>query len=138
MLHKTIARLRRSRGLSQEQLAEALGVSRQAVSKWETGQATPELDKLRAMSAFFGVTLDQLTGDAPPEAPPPGGGRPKLGAALCILGAVCLLLYGALLLLRPEAAARLDGSVTLRGTGLLVAGCFALLGAGLALLCRRK
>ncbi|MCI8525880.1 MAG: helix-turn-helix transcriptional regulator [Oscillospiraceae bacterium] len=142
MLHETIAALRRGRGLSQEQLAEALGVSRQSVSKWETGQATPELDRLRAMCAFFGVTLDQLTGEAPlktpPAADPPGRAGVKLGAALCLLGTLCLLLYGILLLASPEAAAQLDGSVTLRGTGLLIAGCFALLGAGAALLRRKK
>ena len=41
--------LRRSRGLSQEQLAAELDVSRQAISKWECGDSTPDLDKLRAI-----------------------------------------------------------------------------------------
>ena len=50
MLSEKIYSLRRKNGLSQEQLAEKIGVSRQAVSKWEGGLSTPELDKLRALS----------------------------------------------------------------------------------------
>ena len=49
MLSENIHALRRKSGLSQERLAEKIGVSRQAISKWETGAATPELDKLRAL-----------------------------------------------------------------------------------------
>ena len=52
--------LRRSRGLSQEQLAAELDVSRQAISKWECGDSTPDLDKLRAICTYFGVTTDYL------------------------------------------------------------------------------
>lgn len=54
--------LRKQAGLSQEQLGEAVGVSRQAVSKWESGSTTPELEKLLALSNFFEITLDQLVG----------------------------------------------------------------------------
>ena len=50
MLSEKIYSLRRKNGLSQEQLAEKIGVSRQAVSKWEGGLSTPELDKLSALS----------------------------------------------------------------------------------------
>ena len=52
--------LRKSRGLSQEQLAAELDVSRQAISKWECGDSTPDLDKLRAICTYFGVTTDHL------------------------------------------------------------------------------
>ncbi len=52
--------LRRSRGWSQEQLGERLGVTRQTVSKWELGETTPEMEKLSAMSDIFGITLDEL------------------------------------------------------------------------------
>ena len=52
--------LRRSRGLSQEQLAAELDVSRQAISKWECGDSTPDLDKLRTICTYFGVTTDYL------------------------------------------------------------------------------
>ncbi len=52
--------LRKANNLTQEQLAEKLDVSRQSVSKWESGQATPELDKIVALSAIFDVTTDYL------------------------------------------------------------------------------
>lgn len=59
-----ITELRKSKGLSQEELAEKLGVSRQSVSKWETGTSTPDTDKAIAMSRIFGVTADfLLTGE---------------------------------------------------------------------------
>ena len=59
-LGENIARLRAERGLSQGELAEALDVSRQSVSKWETGTSVPELDKLLRLSEVFGVSLDRL------------------------------------------------------------------------------
>ena len=52
--------LRKSRDLTQEQLAERLDVSRQSISKWESGQAMPELDKIIALSDIFEVTTDYL------------------------------------------------------------------------------
>ncbi len=59
-LGEKLQMLRRSRGLSQEQLAAELDVSRQAISKWECGDSTPDLDKLRAICTYFGVTTDYL------------------------------------------------------------------------------
>ncbi len=52
--------LRKSRGWSQEELGERLGVTRQTVSKWELGLTTPEMEKLAAMSELFGITTDEL------------------------------------------------------------------------------
>ncbi len=52
--------LRKANNLTQEQLAERLDVSRQSISKWESGQATPELEKIVALSAIFDVTTDYL------------------------------------------------------------------------------
>ena len=52
--------LRKANNLTQEQLAEKLDVSRQSISKWESGQATPELEKIVVMSAIFDVTTDYL------------------------------------------------------------------------------
>jgi transcriptional regulator with XRE-family HTH domain len=71
--HDKLQKLRKEKGLSQESLADMLGVSRQAVSKWESGQAYPETDKLIVLSEFFGVTLDSLLKD--------GGGEPPLTMA---------------------------------------------------------
>ena len=55
-----IQSLRKSKGMTQEELADAVGVSRQAVSKWESEQATPDLDKVVIMSDIFEVTTDYL------------------------------------------------------------------------------
>lgn len=52
--------LRKSNNLTQEQLAGKLDVSRQSISKWESGQAVPELEKIVAISAIFDVTTDYL------------------------------------------------------------------------------
>ena len=64
--------LRRSRGLSQEQLAAELDVSRQAISKWECGDSTPDLDKLRAICTYFGVTTDYLIWENEEDVPTGG------------------------------------------------------------------
>lgn len=59
-LSEKLTDLRRREGLSQEQLADRLGVTRQSVSKWESGTAVPELGKLVALSELFGVSVDYL------------------------------------------------------------------------------
>lgn len=70
--------LRKSRGWSQEQLGEQLGVTRQTVSKWELGETTPEMEKLAAMSEIFGVTTDELIkGEKPPAASLPEEKTPR-------------------------------------------------------------
>ena len=66
-LHEKIFRCRRQLGLSQEELAARIGVTRQAVSKWEQGISTPELESLVALARVLGVTTDYLLSeeDAP-------------------------------------------------------------------------
>ena len=112
----TIYRLRTERNLSQGDLAEALGVSRQSVSKWETGGSVPDLDKLVKLSQLFGVSLDELVLDrkppceeappqeAPQEAPPPvtvvvqrerTPGRKVAGVVLLCMAFLVLLLLTA-------------------------------------------
>ena len=59
-LSDRIQYLRKARGISQEGLADQLGVSRQAVSKWESEQSMPDLDKIISMSDYFDVTTDYL------------------------------------------------------------------------------
>ena len=61
--------LRKQKGLSQEELASRLNVSRQTVSKWEVGDSTPDMEKLIAMSDLFGVSLDELVLDKAPAQP---------------------------------------------------------------------
>lgn len=65
-LQDKILYCRKKAGLSQEALAELIGVSRQAVSKWETGDATPEVSKLSLLANAFGVTADWLLSEDEP------------------------------------------------------------------------
>jgi transcriptional regulator with XRE-family HTH domain len=58
--HEKLQQLRKSRGLTQEALAEALFVSRTAISKWESGRGYPNIDSLQAIAKFFSVTVDVL------------------------------------------------------------------------------
>lgn len=106
--------LRKKSGLSQEQLAEALNVSRQAISKWEGGSATPESDKLLALSNYFGVSLDYLLKD----------------------GAAVLIVSGVLSILVPSVPAQISGSSMIRidGSGIFLLLCVAAIAAGAALL----
>ena len=81
-LGERIQSYRKKNGLSQEQLAEALGVSRQAVSKWELNDAQPDLDKVLALARLFQVSTDTLLGNESPEpeaaaAVPPRAKRPQ-------------------------------------------------------------
>lgn len=95
-LGSKLSALRRARGLSQEQLAEAIGVSRQAVSKWELDAAAPEIDKIKSLADFYGVTTDYLLrtdAEAPPAPTQPSNSRqsspiPSLGVSLtgCAVG----------------------------------------------------
>lgn len=66
-LGQRIHELRTAAGLSQEQLAERLDVSRQAVSKWELDTSSPDLDRLVLLGHLFGVSLDQLVSGTLPE-----------------------------------------------------------------------
>lgn len=70
-LEEKLLSLRKKQGLTQMELAQALRVSRQAISKWETGEATPSLENLKSLSQLYQVPLGQLLGeDQPPVQPP--------------------------------------------------------------------
>lgn len=88
-LDERLQELRKSRGLSQEQLAEAAGVSRQAVSKWELGESAPELEKVLALSEFFGVTTDYLLKGSSPAPTPQkkGWNREAIGQVQYVVSA---------------------------------------------------
>ena len=143
MLSNRIYTLRRRAGLSQDQLAELLGVSRQAVSRWENGSATPGLEKLQAMCRCFQVTMDQLTGAEEVPLPPPREAltrRSRLGAALCAGGALGVLGLGTAMLLRPDSMEAVDASsmVTLNGSGLLLLLLLLIMGTGAILVLRDR
>ena len=97
---KKISALRKDKGLSQEELAEALFVSRQTVSKWERGQSLPDADNITSMCAFFGVSADELLGcstttSQPSEAVQPQDTLPeqpvkkRLWLKILIISVVC-------------------------------------------------
>ena len=58
--HEKLQELRKQKGLTQEELAERLYVSRTAISKWESGRGYPNIDSLKAIAKFFCVTIDEL------------------------------------------------------------------------------
>lgn len=133
--------LRKKSGLSQEQLAEALNVSRQAISKWEGGSAMPESDKLLALSNYFGVSLDYLLKDGAPNAAPAEAQEEHrtmrlLSLILCFGGAAALIVYGVLSILVPSVPAQISGSSMIRidGSGIFLLLCVAAIAAGAALL----
>ena len=93
-LGQRIQELRKGLSLSQEELGEKMGVSRQAISKWEGDQTIPELDKLISLSKLFGLTVGQLLGvEQPVPAPAAPSGAPRwvklllagMGTAILIL-----------------------------------------------------
>ena len=59
-LNEKLQELRKSKGMTQEELAEVLYVSRTAISKWESGRGTPSIESLKQISAFFSVSIDDL------------------------------------------------------------------------------
>ena len=111
-LGQRIQELRKQNNLSQEALGEKLGVSRQAISRWEMDGAVPEVDKLIAMGRLFGVDLNDLLqvaqpgpaeegeGETPDPAPegdgplprPPAVAAPRPGLLALVLGLVALTL----------------------------------------------
>lgn len=64
-IHQQIACLRKKKGLTQEELAKTLGVTNQAVSKWESGQCCPDIQLLPTLAELFQVSVDELLGHPP-------------------------------------------------------------------------
>ena len=73
MISSNIASLRKKKGLSQEALADKIGVSRQTVAKWESGESAPDVEHCDAMAELFDVTLDALVHENMEKGPPPQG-----------------------------------------------------------------
>lgn len=144
-LSEKLYALRRKSGLSQEQLAEQLHVSRQSISKWELGQAVPESDKLLSLANYFQVSLDYLMKpDSEPTPPPeeapktPTGSRTKwlLGMFICIGGVVCLILWGVFSIWNPTVSQQISQSsmIQIDGNGIFLIFCIAAIAVGAILL----
>ncbi|MBO4680988.1 MAG: helix-turn-helix domain-containing protein [Clostridiales bacterium] len=67
MFKDNLMHLRKINQLTQEDVADKVGISRQAVAKWESGETVPDLDKCRLLAELFGVTLDDLANFEPDE-----------------------------------------------------------------------
>ena len=92
--------LRKTKGLSQEALAQELDVSRQAVSKWESGTAMPETDKLIRISTYFKISMDELiTGKTAVTAE-----KVKPGVILCLLGAAGMVIWAVMSLCMQDVS----------------------------------
>lgn len=92
-----LMKLRKENSLSQEELAEKLGVTRQTISKWELGQTTPDMDKLSQISNVFGVTVDELlneTGDINQNNPVKDNKKRGKNIIIIVLVAVIMVLLG--------------------------------------------
>ena len=146
MLSEKLYKLRKNSGLSQEQLAEQLNVSRQAISKWEQGTAVPESEKLISISNYFGVTVDYLlkedsegkmnTTAEVVEEPP----KMMAGIVICIAGIVSMIIWGLLSIFRPETSNQLSDSsmITIDGNGIFLILCVVAIVVGASLLLKSK
>ena len=140
-LSEKLYELRKKSALSQEQLAEQLGVSRQAISKWESGKAVPETDTLITISKYFGVSLDYLSEDVVNSKIHQfkAASRPEkriLGIATCIIGIVLLIVWGIVSVFMPSASEQIGTSstITIDGNGIFLFICLAAIIAGAILL----
>lgn len=91
---KKLSELRKQNGISQEKLAEMVGVSRQAVTKWESGKSNPDTENLIRLAEIFGISLDELClGEIPkkPEAKIHIGGHILALLSILIVAAYCVI-----------------------------------------------
>ena len=108
-LAEKIYQARKKAGLSQEALADALGVTRQAVSKWETGKSVPDTENIRRMAQVLAVSADYFLGEAP--APESALGDPaildaidrvsqRMGLLFFLIGVAAIALCSVVFLIR--------------------------------------
>ena len=151
MLSEKIYTLRRKSGLSQEQLAEIIGVSRQAISKWEGGLSVPESEKLIAISEYFNVTLDYLLKDnadciQKTEQKTINGQTFKshkgmlLGIITCVGGIIGLVIWGLISILSPPMSSQISESSTIYmdGNGIFLVICIIAVICGASFILRGK
>ena len=146
MLSEKLYKLRKNSGLSQEQLAEQLNVSRQAISKWESGTAVPESEKLVAISNYFGVSVDYLLKDdeegktKATDSEIEEKTKMVAGIIICIAGIVSMVIWGLLSIFSPEASDQISDSsmITIDGNGIFLILCVVAIIVGASLLLKSK
>lgn len=116
-----IQQLRKTKGISQEELADHIGVSRQAVSKWESEQSAPDIDKIILLSDFFGVTTDYLLKGIE-SVSKKSSAKNDLNPSVFAITATALNLIGLIASITIE---RIGGSNIATGIGMIiiVSGC---------------
>jgi len=146
LLSEKLYKLRKNSGLSQEQLAEKLNVSRQAISKWESGTAVPESEKLITISNYFDVSVDYLLKDDEADNARATDSaieeKPKMlaGIIICIAGIISMVIWGLVSIFSPEASDRISDSsmITIDGNGIFLILCVVAIIAGASLLLKSK
>ena len=140
--------LRKKSGLSQEQLAEQLNVSRQAISKWESDVSIPESEKLVAISSYFNVSVDYLLKDEIEESEIAEQDRREdkseaitryIGLAFCVLGFLSLIIWGIVMIASPSLSYNVANSsiITIDGRGIILIFCVILVAIGVILLLKK-
>ena len=131
LFHEKLIQRRKERGMTQEDLAEQLSVSRQTVSKWENGECMPDADKFIRMADILEISLDELAGREvevepivlpAPQVPQPGKKRrwPVLAAAACLLLCAACFCLGRYVL--PKTAPAEAGQVAVLPETLTASG----------------
>lgn len=148
-------KLRKEKGLSQEQLAEKLLISRQAISKWESGTAMPETEKLLAISNYFGVSMDyllkenveeQVVADVQRVSEEMGQSKDNnksasvVGCIICIAGIIGLILWGLITIFHPTASSQISESsaIHIDGNGICLIICVLAIVLGARFLLRKS
>ena len=124
-----IQQLRKQKGISQEELADRVGVSRQAVSKWESEQSVPDMDKIILISDYFEVTTDYLLKGIEPAPPAPADQEKKADGRIFAIVASVLDLIGVLVTCAVWYETQQAGSLII-GVVFLALGCM-LFGIGM-------
>ncbi len=145
MLSEKIYMLRKKNNLSQEELAEKIGVSRQAISKWESGTSLPEIEKLISLSEYFNVSIDYLVKEqaedeqieekpkAADEIKPQNRAMARrIGLVICVVGIACLILWGVVSVVLPANTEQISTSsmIQIDGNGIFLILCTILIVAG--------
>ena len=119
--NEKLQKLRKQKGQTQEELAEALYVSRTAISKWESGRGYPNIDSLKTIAKYFGVTIDELLSGGEALTIAEADNRQKearfydMAAGLMDIGAVLLFFFP---LFRENTAAGLNAASLLALSGI--------------------
>lgn len=117
-----IQHLRKSKGISQEELADKIGVSRQSVSKWESEQTSPDIEKIILLSDYFDVTTDYLLKGIEPSPAAPTSTKEKPNAMLFTIAATGFHFFGLIFAAMVWYERQTAVSVAI-GLILMVAGC---------------